>query len=118
MNRNNLLPIGTEIYYTGDMANHPGKGTVKAHHKNAGWSEVMDIEIKGEWDTFTESYTEDREFKGLGMAHFAPGPGRRFWTLKEWKEDQGAKLDAMQKSIQDNPIISAELSREIGDIKF
>ena len=26
-----LLPVGTGVYYTGDMANHPGKGEVIAH---------------------------------------------------------------------------------------
>ena len=73
--------IGTEIYYTGDMANAPGAGFVRSIRVDSMMGESMDIEIL----SFTESDSEEREFLGLTMAHFAPGPGRRFWTMEEWK---------------------------------
>ena len=81
-----LLPIGTEVYYTGDMANQPGRGRVKAHRLSA-FGESMDLEIEG---------AGAREFLGLTMAHFSPGPGRRFWTLEEWRADRKAKIEAME----------------------
>ena len=121
----NLYPVNTEIYYTGDMANQPGKGFVRNFREDA-TGRSMDIVIEGAWrqapaddnGDFLTVRGEDREFLGITMAHFSSGPGRRFWTLKEWDEDQTAKLEAMQKEIQDNPIISASLSKELGDIKF
>ena len=92
---NELLPVGSEVYYTGDVANPPGKGRVKAHRKSAGGGS-MDIEIEGrDWDTGSWSYAKGREFLRLTPAHFAPGPGRRFWTLEEWRADRRAKMEAL-----------------------
>ena len=72
-NGGHLYPINTEVYYTGDMANHSGRGFVKSFRENS-MGRSMDIVIEGEWDTFTESYAEDREFRGLTMAHFSCWP--------------------------------------------
>ena len=84
-----LLPVGTEVYYTGDAANLPAKGHVKAHRQRA-WGISVDLHIEG-----------GREILGLTMAHFAPGPGRRFWTLEEWRKDRREKVDAVQKQMQE-----------------
>ena len=92
-----LYPVGTEVYYTGDMANHSGKGFVRSIRENF-LGRSMDVVIKGEYDNFTESWTEDREILGLTTVHFSPGPGRRFWTLEEWRAGRAAKLEAMQKA--------------------
>ena len=94
----NLYSVNTEVYYTGDMANHSGRGFVQNFRENS-MGRSMDIVIKGEWDAFTEAYTEDRKFNGLTMAHFAPGPGRRFWTLEDWRADRKAKIEQQQEQL-------------------
>ena len=96
----NLYPVNTEVYYTGDMANHSGRGFVQNFRQNFRENSMgrsMDIVIKGEWDAVTEAYTKDRKFNGLTMAHFAPGPGRRFWTMDEWRADRKAKIEQQEQ---------------------
>ena len=43
----NLYPINTEIYYTGDMANHSGRGFVKSFRENS-MGRSMDIVLTKE----------------------------------------------------------------------
>ena len=92
-----LHPVGTKIWYTGDMANHSGAGVVESIRENT-IGRSMNVVIKGEYDRFTESWTKDRKFQGLTMAHFSPGPGRRFWTRTEWEEDRAVKLAALRQA--------------------
>jgi hypothetical protein len=40
------LPIGTRVYYTGDMANLPAVGTIVEHKPSARFSDQLRIE----WD--------------------------------------------------------------------
>ena len=34
MERYSDLPVGTKVYYTGDIANHPNTGTIQASYSN------------------------------------------------------------------------------------
>ena len=87
---------------------------LKAHRKGE-YGDSMDIEIEDDWETESWSYAKGREFLGLTPAHFAPGPGRRFWTLEEWKADQTAKIEAMHKQMRDRCVVPES---DKVDIKF
>lgn len=44
--RKHNLPVGTEVYYGGDMANDSGFGKVIAAVSDPRWGESMDIELE------------------------------------------------------------------------
>lgn len=74
-------PVGTGIYYTGDMANQPGRGTVAAIRPATRWSsESMDITLE-----------DGREMRGIQISNFS-GIGRRFWTMDEYQADRAKKI--------------------------
>lgn len=78
------LRIGTEIYYTGDRANHSGFGVVTA------------IEL-GTFGTNIGMRLEDGRKFYVRAASFQPSPGQRFMTKAAWKADRQAKIDAMHR---------------------
>ena len=79
------LEPSDRFYYTGDMANEEGEGTIAAV-------------INNEWGTSYRCVFNDpgRTPFVVTPAAFAPGPGRRFWPLWEWKEDRAAKIAAFR----------------------
>ncbi len=79
--------VGDKVYYTGDMANVSGFGAVvKINPANQWGPESYDIQLEDGGHLWTGIY-------GLS---FKSGPGRRFWALEEWDEDQARKINAMR----------------------
>ena len=76
--------LGDKVYYTGDMANASGSG------------EVVKITPADKWGG--ESYDIQLEDGGyrwprIGGISFKATPGRRFWALEEWDEDQAFRIN-------------------------
>lgn len=72
------LPVGTRVIYTGDMANHAGRGSVVAVTSNR-WSPCQ-------YDLLME---DGREMKAIQPSNF-DGPGRRFILQSEYDEQRRA----------------------------
>ena len=80
-----FYPVGTGVYYTGDVANQPGNGTVTAIRPANQWAaESMDITLD-----------DGREMRAIQISNFS-GPGRRFWTMDEWQADRAKKIAQME----------------------
>lgn len=88
------LPIGTRIYYTGDMANGSSQGTVVAYYPRTRYSpESVDILLDDErFDGDTS-----RMAKRVPLIAFDPSPGRRFHLLAEYEAERKARLEEMQR---------------------
>lgn len=71
---NQIIIVGTEIYYSGDMANESGFGV------------VTDIT-----DTFIFVTLDDGRTIRPHKLSFEPGPGRRFVT-KKFRDEERAEL--------------------------
>ena len=78
---------GTRIYYTGDRANCEDFGT------------IVDVRPPNRFAPLSYDIKLDdgRVFLGIWDLSFSPGPGRRFWTEKEWEENRQARIKAMQE---------------------
>lgn len=77
------LTEGTRIYYTGDMANQSGLGTITKAWFDAKWGyHLVDIAMD-----------DEREWKAIHLASFQPGPGRRFWLLSDWEAKRQAQIN-------------------------
>jgi hypothetical protein len=77
-------PIGTEIHYTGDMANQPGNGVVTSLRPATTYGiESMDITLE-----------DGRVFRAVHLSNFS-GIGRRFWTMTDYQADRAMKIAAM-----------------------
>src|SRR5208337_4116142 len=75
------LPVGTEIYYTGDMANADGYGTITKVREATRFAPISyDITMEG-----------GREIKGLYFQMFQPTPGRRFGLKAEYEAERKAR---------------------------
>jgi hypothetical protein len=72
------LPVGTEIYYSGDRANMPdfGEVTERDGHK---------VKVK---------LNDGREF-AITTAYFNCGTGCNFFEADEWRENRNRQLAAM-----------------------
>ncbi len=98
------LTLGQRIYYTGDMANAEDSGTVVAVNPPTSYtrSSGQTVQILGV--TYDIESDDGRTWRGLTAAHFAPGPGRRFWMLDEWLESRRkayqASMAAMRKCLK------------------
>lgn len=79
---------GDRIYYTGDMANMGGYGTITAYHPAGRFNpEAVDIvfdEERFEGDT-------EKKARMVYVMMFNPGPGRRFWLAEEYDAAQKAQ---------------------------
>ncbi len=80
---NNTLSIGTEIYYTGDMANSEGEGVIVG-------TGGRNLAIK----------LDDGRDMVIHPAAFVPGPGRRFMTMVERKAERSAALQKFFASVK------------------
>lgn len=79
-----LHAIGTEIYYTGDMANQPARGEVVKHRHSTDWGGSLDIRLE-----------DGRECKGIQMSNFS-GPGRRFILWTEYQTERERQIEEMR----------------------
>ncbi len=85
----NELRIGTEVYYTGDMANVSGFGKVTAWtHGRFGSQVQITLEDGG-----GEDGEEARGF-WVHPASFDPSPGRRFVLRSEYEANRAARMAA------------------------
>jgi hypothetical protein len=77
---------GDEIYYTGDMANMPDTGIIVKVRPPTKYGPLSyDIHLY-----------DGRDFKGVAWLSFEPGPGTRFYLLREWKQEQARKLQELK----------------------
>lgn len=92
----NLLPVGTAIYYTGDVANHEGFGEIAGVHVSA-------------WATQYEVLFEDgRKFFVMAGEFDYDGPGIRFMTKAKYEAKRAEKIARMQaeyKVLQEKGLI-------------
>lgn len=82
------LPIGTEIYYTGDMANESGEGTVTSIRDDK-WGKFYEIKL-----------TDGREFRSVTPLIFGPFNNtydHRFEVMTERKEIRAKLFEDLQK---------------------
>lgn len=70
----NTLKVGIEVYYTGDMANLPGRGKIVAVSSSEFYPVLYDIEIDND--------VEKHVWKNITPASFS-GIGRRFILKSE-----------------------------------
>jgi hypothetical protein len=80
---------GTRIYYTGDMANADGLGTITKVHApetKYGYGESVDIR-----------FDDGRESRKVWKSMFEPGPGRRFWSVAEWDAKRALDIEEMKR---------------------
>ena len=80
-------PPGTEIYYTGDVANQPGFGAITALNRDPQWGDSYDFTLE-----------DGREIKGiathsLGNKYEGHG-GTRFVTKAAYDDYRQEKLEA------------------------
>ena len=80
------LPIGTRIYYTGDMANPDGYGVVVAHRPASRWSAV----------SVDQRIVDGRDILAIQPHEFDLSPGRRFLTRTEHDARRAAAIAQMQ----------------------
>lgn len=94
------LTLGQRIYYTGDMANAEDSGTVVAVNPPTSYtrSNGQTVQILGV--TYDIECDDGRSWRGITPAHFAPGPGRRFWLLDEWREHSRRRMDASMQAMR------------------
>lgn len=85
MTTTNDFTIGTEIYYTGDQANHDGFGTIVRIRPATQYNNTcVDVLM-----------ADGREFKVLPLCTFAPGPGTRFILAAEHRAARAARMAEM-----------------------
>jgi hypothetical protein len=75
---------GVRIYYTGDMANQSGFGTITLRRP---------IDPRWKYKQADIAMDDGREMKAIGVESFQPAPGRRFWLEADWKADQDRKIE-------------------------
>lgn len=86
----NTLTVGTRIYYTGDMANAEGEGTIDAvipadKYRSKSYNITMD---------------DGRVWLFVFAASFGNGPGVRFCTLESHNENRRKSMEAMQQRMR------------------
>ena len=84
------MKIGTEIYYTGDMANHEDYGV------------IININPPDRWggETYDIKLNDGRVWRGIYKNSFANGPGKRFWLADEWDADKKRRISEMMARIK------------------
>ena len=84
---------GTRIHYEGDQANYPSDGTITKYRPADKYTpESVDIEYDE-----TRFEGDSKVSRMVPIACFQPGPGRRFWLLTEWDEEQSKRLTRLVK---------------------
>lgn len=80
------LPIGTTIYYTGDMANHDGTGSIVAHRPATKWGPAS-VDVLME---------DGRTMNALWPNMFEGSIGQRFYRMTDWQAKQAAARAEME----------------------
>ena len=106
------LTEGTRIYYTGDMANHPGVGTVVKVRLCDWYGFTYDIVIDAIPCKFGHDI-EERQFLSVHLISFQPAPGRRFWTEALHDENHAEQI-AELRDIYCVETVEEEFARENG----
>jgi len=82
------LPIGTEIYYTGDQANIPDFGKITKINEPTKYSDFSyEIELN------------DGRIKKHILPIMFTGIGKRFWVKEEYLKDREEQIDSMYKRL-------------------
>ena len=84
------ISVGTDIYYTGDMANAPGLFVVQTIEPCKWYGLSISLVETGE-----QSF--GRKIRSLTPSSFDPGPGRRFETLEYRKQRRAEYLTDPEK---------------------
>ena len=84
------LTLGEGIYYTGDQANIDGWGHIVEVYPPDRWSAHRSYKIVMD---------DGRVWDGVHPSSFT-GPGRRFVTAAEYQAEQEARIEAMQRELQ------------------
>jgi hypothetical protein len=77
-------PLGTEIYYTGDVANQPGFGVITALNRDSQWGDSYDFTLE-----------DGREIKGIATHSLGDkyeGHGGTRFVIRAAYDDYRAKL--------------------------
>lgn len=81
--------VGTEVYFTGDMANEPSSGKILKVYQPDQFSPLCyDIQLD-----------DGRLSRKIWHLAFQPSPGRRFMLMTERKQQQLAALENLQKTL-------------------
>lgn len=84
------LPVGTELHYSGDMANVSGKGIIVKHRPATEWSHIsVDIQLE-----------DGRDIKGIAPCMFDKTPGQRFHIMTEWQAERAEKIAQMKADFE------------------
>jgi len=81
----NNMTRGTRFYYTGDMANADGEGSISRVIDSPKWGLSYDL-----------TFDDGRLFRSVSPLAFKPGSGRRFWPLDEWRANRAKRIAEMQ----------------------
>ncbi len=81
---------GVRIYYTGDMANQSGFGTI---------IERLPISPRWGYKQVKIAMEDGREWFAIGIESFQPAPGRRFWLDADWQEDRARRIKEFMASL-------------------
>lgn len=86
----NTLAVGTRIYYTGDMANCEGEGTIDA---------IIPAD-KFRSKSYNITMDDGRVWLFVFSASFGNAPGDRFCTLESHNENRRKSMEAMQQRMR------------------
>ncbi len=86
MTKYDNLTAGTEIYYTGDMANADGYGTITKVREPTRFAPV----------SYDIAMADGREMRGIYHHAFQPTIGRRFWLKTEHEAERAKRIAEMQ----------------------
>ncbi len=89
----NELSKGTEIYYTGDTANHEGFGVI-VNTSHDRWGDHIEVLMNDEDSREGDSIRNRTSH--LSPLNFAEGPGQRFMTKATYTARREAKIADMQ----------------------
>lgn len=81
---------GVRIYYTGDMANQPGFGTITRQRP---------IDPRWKYKQVDITMEDGRVMLGIGIENFQPAPGRRFWLDADWQADRARRIEEFKASM-------------------
>ncbi len=84
------ITLGQRIYYTGDVANVDGTGTVVAVRPPSRFAE----------ESYDIDMDDGRTKPSIFGSMFDPSPGRRFWPLDEWLADRRKRIEQMKAEMQ------------------
>lgn len=84
------LQEGVRIYYTGDMANQAGSGTITLRRP---------IDPRWKYRQVDIAMDDGRIMRAIGIESFQPMPGRRFWLADDWQADRNRRIEEFKASM-------------------